>query len=496
MKNFTRYAFAAMLALGLMGTAGSAFAGTFIQCPGDTDIPLDGVPNVSVFDDGVCSDDLMECEMHLDCAQTTAQICDAGFCTGDLTACLDDTECLDIPTPQMCNGIRRDILCQHLTASDGFTTMADGRPLYMFSFANVTGVEEPDVQDAGTLAAASAAPSLILDQGQEVYLTLTNVGMQIRPDLFDPHTVHFHGFPNASVIFDGVPDNSVSVEQGASITYYYNLVEPGTFMYHCHVEATEHMQMGMMGNLYVRPAQNKLPNGTNLNGHSHYNPDNLLGDTHPADDDPTDGDKYVYNDGDGSTRYDVEYPIQISSWDGEFHQASEDVQPLPFAEMRDNYGLINGRGYPDTADARGLDFPATPRSGAEPGNTASPFGHLKTSQPQSSLITVNKVTEPLLLLRLSNLSITTFFTVATTLGAPMKVVGKDQRLLRGGGEPGGTDFSYETNSVTMGGGETVDVIVDVSSVPAGTYFLYSTELNYLSNDQEDFGGIMTEIVVN
>jgi len=52
MKNFTRYAFAAMLALGLMGTAGSAFAGTFIQCPGDTDVPLDGVPNVSVFDSG------------------------------------------------------------------------------------------------------------------------------------------------------------------------------------------------------------------------------------------------------------------------------------------------------------------------------------------------------------------------------------------------------------------------------------------------------------
>jgi len=192
----------------------------------------------------------------------------------------------------------------------------------------------------------------------------------------------------------------------------------------------------------------------------------------------------------------VEYPIQISSWDGDFHQASEDVQPLPFAEMRDNYGLINGRGYPETADARGLDFPYTPGSGANPGNTASPYGHLKTSQPQSSLITVDQATEPLLLLRLSNLSITTFYTVATTVGVPMRVVGKDQRLLRGGGDPSGTSFSYETNSVTMGGGETVDVIIDVSSVPAGTYFLYSTELNFLSNDQEDFGGIMTEIIVN
>ena len=98
----------------------------------------------------------------------------------------------------------------------------------------------------------------MLDQDDEFYLTLTNVGMIMRPDLADPHTVHFHGFPNASAIFDGVPDASVSVNMGASLSYYYKLVEPGTYMYHCHVEATEHMQMGMLGNLYVKPAQNKL----------------------------------------------------------------------------------------------------------------------------------------------------------------------------------------------------------------------------------------------
>jgi hypothetical protein len=47
----------------------------------------------------------------------------------------------------------------------------------------------------------------------------------------------------------------------------------------------------------------------------------------------------------------------------------------------------------------------------------------------------------------------------------------------------------------MGGGETRDVLIDVTDVPTGTYFLYSTELNFLSNDQEDFGGIMTEIQI-
>jgi FtsP/CotA-like multicopper oxidase with cupredoxin domain len=97
---------------------------------------------------------------------------------------------------------------------------------------------------------------------------------------------------------------------------------------------------------------------------------------------------------------------------------------------------------------------------------------------------------------MNNVSITRPFTLATTLGVPMKVVGTDQRMLRGGGLPGGANHMYETNSVMMLGGETVDVIIDVSSVEPGTYFLYSTDLNFLSNNQEDFGGVMTEIVIN
>ena len=478
MKSFMRHALVATLALGFIGVAGGpAVAGTFIQCPGDTDNPLDGVPDVPM-------------------------------CSGDVP-CLTPND-LD----------RRDIKCAHLTAGDGFTTMADGRRLYMFGYADVTGVSEPLVMSAGELAHASAAPTLVLDEGQEFYLTLTNVGMQIRPDLFDAHTVHFHGFPNASIIFDGVPENSISINQGSSQTYYYNLKDPGTYMYHCHVEATEHMQMGMIGNLWVRPAQNKLPDGTELDGHTHNNPDSspVCERTKAAcdiglqdcaadgfgsqwcvvDDDPSVGDMYVYNDGDGATLYDVEFPIQITSWDSAFHDASETVQPLPFAGMEDDYGMLNGRGYPESADPRELNFPDTPGSGANPGNTESPFGHLQTSQPVSALVTVNKTVggERLVLLRMNNVSITRSFTLATTLGVPMKVVGMDQRMLRGGGLPDGEDYMYDTNSVLMLGGETVDVIIDVTDVPTGTYFLYSTDLNYLSNDAEDFGGVMTEIIIN
>ncbi len=357
--------------------------------------------------------------------------------------------------------------CMHLGAGDGFVKMADGRLQYMFGFSDLTGVTEAQAMDAGNLAAAFPAPTITLKEGQEFYLTLTNVGMAIRPDLFDPHTVHFHGFPNASTVFDGVPDASVSINMGASMTYYYNLVEPGTYMYHCHVEATEHMQMGMLGNLYVQPKQNDLPAGTDLNGFTHQS-----------------GYKYVYNDGDGSTYYDVEVPLQIGSFDPEFHDASLNVQPLPFANMKDTYGMLNGRGYPDTVNPAPLTPPA------ENGG--------KISQPESSLVTATSGQK--ILLRISNLNVTNFYTLQS-MGLKMRVIGTGARQLRGpdmdgGGPQQGIDTVYETNSVTLGGGESVDVIIDTASVTPGTYFLYTTNLNFLSNNTEDFGGMMTEIRIN
>jgi hypothetical protein len=41
----------------------------------------------------------------------------------------------------------------------------------------------------------------------------------------------------------------------------------------------------------------------------------------------------------------------------------------------------------------------------------------------------------------------------------------------------------------------MDVLLDTTDVAPGTYFLYSTNLNFLTNKDEDLGGIMTEIVI-
>lgn len=377
-------------------------------------------------------------------------------CPGDI----NNDAIVDIVDPT------RSVKCIHLSSGDGFSTMANGRLQYIFGYADLTGIPQEQSIDAGILAAELPSPSIVLDEGDEFYLTLTNVGMTQRPDLSDPHTVHFHGFPNASTIFDGVPDSSISINMLSSLTYYYNIVEPGTYIYHCHVEATEHMQMGMIGNLYVRPAQNS----TGCAGGAC--PISQLG----GNADPAAPSGYVYNDGDGSTAYDVEVPIQISSFDPVFHDASMNTQPLPFANMKDTFSLMNGRGYPDTVNPGALTPPA------ETGG--------KVVQKVGSLVEASVGDK--ILLRMSNVSITQYYTL-TALGLTMKVVGVGARLLKG---PDGKDLTYDTSSVTLGGGEVADVIIDTANVSAGTYFLYTTNLNYLSNDVEDFGGVMTEIRIN
>lgn len=354
---------------------------------------------------------------------------------------------------EITNPVSPTQVCVHFAAGDGFVSMADkglagtdpGHLQYTFGFVNITGVPDSEAMNAGMLAAELSAPTLVFKEGDDVYLTLTNVGMAMRPDLFDPHTVHWHGFPNAASIFDGEPMASISINMGASLTYYYKVVEPGTFLYHCHVEATEHMQMGMIGNLYVTPAQD---------GESHG------GFT-----------QFAYNDGDGSTGYDVAYPIQITAFDGNFHDQHIAVQPLPFAEMYDNYPMINGRGYPDTVNPAVL-------------STINPNGDSFPSQPVNAIVTANAGDR--ILLRISNVSTESFFTL-TVQGIPMQVVGEGAKLRRS---------SYTANTVTLGGGQAVDVLLDTTGVPAGTYFLYTTNHDRLANNEEDFGGAMTEIVLN
>ncbi len=190
---------------------------------------------------------------------------------------------------------------------------------------------------------------------------------------------------------------------------------------------------------------------------------------------------YAYNDGDGSTAYDVEYPIQIHGFDPNFHFVGMTFNPEGFANMKDKYFLLNGRSYPDTV---------TPG----PLQTASADGVNHFSQPLPAIINIPAGKKALL--RISDLDVTEYQTLAS-LGIPMQVVGYNAKLLR---DQAGNNLYYNTNSITLAGGESLDVILDATNTtlyPAGSvFYLYTPNLDHLSNDAENFGGLMTEVHIN
>jgi FtsP/CotA-like multicopper oxidase with cupredoxin domain len=362
-------------------------------------------------------------------------------------------------------------------------------------------VDPRQIMDVGVMNGNIPAPLMAIDEDDEFFLTLTNVGMIMRPDLFEQHTVHFHGYPNASSFYDGVPDASVAINIGASFTYYYLAPDAGTYFWHCHITPPEHLQMGMVGQLYVRPRQNRVPVGTDLGtALKTQQADNrikcdstvdiLCSNPMPAAANVSTGatgvaqvagGMYAYNDGDGSTYYDVEYPIQIHGFDPNFHFVGMTFNPEGFSDMKDKYFLLNGRSYPDTV---------TPG----PLYTMSSDGSNHFSQPLSAIINIPAGKRALL--RISDLDVTEYQTLAS-LGIPMQVIGYNAKLLR---DQAGNNLYYTTNSITLAGGESLDVILDASDTtkyPSGSvFYLYTPNLDHLSNDAENFGGLMTEVRIN
>ena len=359
-------------------------------------------------------------------------------------------------------------------------------------------IDPRPIMDIGVMNGNIPAPLMAIDEDDEFFLTLTNVGQVMRPDLFEQHTVHFHGYPNASAFYDGVPDASVAINIGGSFTYYYLAPEAGTYFWHCHITPPEHLQMGMVGQIYVRPRQNRVSSGSSLRdaliaqqGDARTKCDRtdiLCSNPVPATNSATRGldklgspQKYAYNDGDGSTAYDVEYPLQIHGFDPNFHFVGMTFNPEGFTDMKDKYFLLNGRSYPDTV---------TPG----PLATQTTDGVMHFSQPLPSIVNIPVGGKALL--RIADLDVTEYQTLAS-LGIPMTVVGYNAKLLR---DQAGNNLAYKTNSITLAGGESLDVILDASDTnkykSGDVYYLYTPNLDHLSNDAENFGGLMTEVRIN
>ncbi len=351
---------------------------------------------------------------------------------------------------------------------------------YIFGFRDITGMDE--IQKANQkMYAQHSAPLFWVDQydgSNEFRLQLTNLGLQMRPDLTDSHTLHWHGFRNVIPFFDGEPTGSISVPVGRDFTYVFRPRDPGTYMYHCHVEDVEHVHMGMTGPVFVRPLQN----GQSIGGFT----------------------KFAYNDGNGSTGYDREFALFMSEVWAEAHWCDSHIQLPDWSDYRADFSLLNGRVYPDTLApnapinaAASINALAVERDGD--GYLVAPAGHSELQyQPLSALVTCQPGER--VLLRFVNLG---FREASMTLaGIQMRVVGRDATLMRG---RGGADTSYETDTILIGAGESYDVLFTAPAYSGGSgssgqgydsYVLYNRRLTQVSNLSDGgFGGQRTEVRV-
>jgi FtsP/CotA-like multicopper oxidase with cupredoxin domain len=367
-----------------------------------------------------------------------------------------------------------------LAATDGYMTVPgrEDDPLYIFGFIPVTNDAAATLEQEFKGRAQHVAPILDTTEGTDVYLKLTNLGLIQRPDLTDSHTIHWHGFRTPTALFDGVPEVSVAVPINRQFTYFYRPHNAGTYMYHCHFEDVEHVQMGMTSIVFVRPA-----------GHPNW----------------------AYNH--SSTEFDRHFAILLNEVWSVFHDGDRDIQESIPTDYDPQWFTLNGRCYPETVLPN--DDPALPDSLRILTDNAN-NGDQEASQPVSALIQVNPGER--VLLRLANLG---YRQHAMELpGIPMPVIGQDATFLGAGTSLGVTyaDRRFSTNTLYLGPGEARDVLFTApaynASTPSGTdgwgtynrYFFRNRDYRKLANNGKPgagrangavdrLGGMATEVRV-
>ena len=207
------------------------------------------------------------------------------------------------------------------------------------------------------LKGSAKLPSPIIwgEVNDDIYITLINLGMLHHPDIIKNTSIHLHG-ANLPTQLDGTFETSFSVPlwvlnskynclcSPPTITYYFKAKNPGTFLYHCHVDTPEHIQMGMYGSLIIYPSMESL----NSEG-IHKNSDGIwYFNSEPLDLVPKTATNrnFAYNN--PYSYYDKEYIMLLSDIDSEWHKTIESSGYFNSKDFKPDYWLINGRSFPDT----------------------------------------------------------------------------------------------------------------------------------------------------
>ena len=344
-----------------------------------------------------------------------------------------------------------------------------GDGVYSFGFRGVDpddiGGQDPYEAEIGDLVGpykglvTNPSPIVGFAKDAQVFLKLSNLGFELRPDLDDAHTLHWHGFRQAVAVFDGVPEVSISVPPIRDFPYYYEPKDEGTYMYHCHFEDTEHVQMGMDGIVYVDPAASP--------------PAGFIGQ--------------LYED--PATAYHRHFTLLLNEVDVNPHDQLVAVQEFTWSDYDPHYFVINGRSYPDTV-----------RGPGDPGITTNPWydgGDTLPLQPVTSLVQANAGEQ--VAIRLANLGYQSH--EMQLAGIPMTVYGKDATRLQG---PSG-DLAYETNNLDCAPGESRDAVFTAPAHSGNpgpdVYYFKNRNVDRLVNGptgplSNGLGGMVTEVHVH
>ena len=254
------------------------------------------------------------------------------------------------------------------------------RKVYMRGFCDDT-----PAQTATPGCANMPAPIIDVNVGDDVFITLRNLDNANPVAPKDPHTIHLHG-QQVTTQNDGFNETSFEVPEipgQNQAVYYWYADKPGTFMWHCHVEASEHITMGMYGALIVRPS----PGATSVYGgqfNDAYDKEYiwLLSDV----DSP--GRDAIQSDFNPARLRGTPADPRVT---GETNQA---IRNYNFADYRADFWLINGRAFPDTilgtydpaacnSAARVVDM-AVDFPGCNPPASGPPSGFLTGANNQAS----------------------------------------------------------------------------------------------------------------
>jgi FtsP/CotA-like multicopper oxidase with cupredoxin domain len=345
----------------------------------------------------------------------------------------------------------------NLYATDGFVTMADGTQQYVYGFIGGrqgTTIQYLDKNGAllsavlpdptgGPITPAELpflgnaqfpAPIIYAATGDVVEIRLKNLGVSQRTAPNDPHTIHLHGL-DVNAANDGVPETSVAAVPatlkvpgaGNVVVYMFAPTAPGTYMYHCHQEASIHVQMGMYGALVVyNPADPAYLNG---------GPGKGFGGT-------------LY----GSS-YTKDVVLLLSEFDVLQHKAEYKGGPFNPIQFQPQYWFINGLSFPNTIHAGLPTFIWANWIAAHPGYDPYIVG----SVSEGNRLLADKV-----LLRVINMG---FQAQPMHMhGFHATVIGSDQRAW------GWTNGGLQKNTLLIGSGETYEWLINFSEQSLfGTY---------------------------